>query len=298
MPGARPSLLSRVAPWRSARQPAEPPAPSAKPKGWLDPEEDSLVPPRDLWIGPDDAISHYYRWVWEYLAYLTLVADLQREQAVLELGCGHGRTCRGLLSYMRSPGRYVGLDVDRVRLEDARRRITVRWPNFEFVWADVRSREYNPDGRIDAASYRFPFEDATFDVIYAASLFTHLLPDEVPNYFRESRRVLRHGGRCLFSVFLLDEYRGPGTTTSPLYQFDHPMPAHPGVAVRDAKFPDTAAAYSRSALERFAEQAGLRIASVLPGLWCENPGWAVNEQDLLLLVHQGDARDGPGCEGS
>ena len=58
------------------------------PKGWLNPEEDALVPPRHLWIGPRDAISHYYRWVWEYLAYLTLLCDLQRESSVLELGCG------------------------------------------------------------------------------------------------------------------------------------------------------------------------------------------------------------------
>jgi SAM-dependent methyltransferase len=90
-----------------------------KPKGWLTPEEDALVPPRDLWIGPDDPISHYYRWVWEYLAYLTLLAGLQRTSAVLELGCGHGRTARGLLDYMRSPGRYVGLDVDGPRILDA-----------------------------------------------------------------------------------------------------------------------------------------------------------------------------------
>src|SRR5687768_9423544 len=84
------------------------------PKGWLNPEEDALVPPRHLWLGPRDPISHYYRWAWEYLAYLTLLCDLRRESSVLELGCGHGRTARGLLGYLRHPGRYVGLDVDRV----------------------------------------------------------------------------------------------------------------------------------------------------------------------------------------
>jgi hypothetical protein len=32
-----------------------------------------------------------------------------------------------------------------------------------------------------------------------------------------------------------------------------------------------------------AEEAGLRIERVWPGLWCEAPGPALNEQDLVLL---------------
>ena len=48
-------------------------APPELPKAWLNPEEDALVPPRNLWIGPRNPIQHYYRWIWEYRAYLTLV---------------------------------------------------------------------------------------------------------------------------------------------------------------------------------------------------------------------------------
>jgi len=257
-------------------------APSPKPKGWLDPEEDSLVPPRDQWIGPDDSISHYFRWIWEYLAYLTIVAELQREEAVLELGCGHGRTSRGLLSYLRSPGSYVGIDVSRDRIADAQNRITRRWPNFGFVWANVRNLQDNPGGA-DAAEYVFPFNDASFDVIYAASLFTHLLPGETANYLKQCARVLRPGGRCLFSFFVLDAYRGPKTTISALYEFDHELPGYPGVAVRDLAYPHAAIAYRRAFIESAARGAGLRVERVLPGLWSETPGLAVNEQDLVLL---------------
>ena len=262
------------------RRRPEPRAP--KPTTWLDPEEASLIPPRDLWVGPEDSISHYGRWIWEYLAYLTILTGLKREGAVLELGCGHGRTARGLLAYLRSPGRYVGLDVNARRIDDARTRLAAGRPNFEFVWADVRNDQDNPGGR-DAATYKFPFADASFDVVYAASLFTHLLPAETLNYLRESRRVVRQNGRCLFSFFLLDHYRGPGTTISPLYEFDHPLPAHTGVAVRDPHYPDAAISYSLATIEHFAQTSGLRVAKVLPGLWSESPGWAVHEQDLLLL---------------
>ena len=240
------------------------------------------MPPRHLWIGPRDPIQHYYRWIWEYLAYLTLLCDLRRESAVLELGCGHGRTARGLLEYLRSPGRYCGLDVDGVRIEDARERLERRYPNFQFVRADIYNAHYNPTAHASAETYVFPFSAASFDVIYAASLFTHLLPVETRNYFRESRRVLKPGGRCLFSVFVLNHYRGHGTTVSPLYEFHHELES--GVAVRDPEHPDALVGYSLEWLAACAALAGLRLERVLPGLWSAGPGFAVNEQDLLLLT--------------
>ncbi len=254
------------------------------PKAWLTPEEDQWVPPRDIWIGPDDPISHYYRWPWEYLAYLTLLTNLRRNEAVLELGCGHGRTARGLLEYLDGGGRYVGLDVDRRRLADAQSRIQARMPHFQFVWADVRSREYNPHGPSGADSYRFPFDDASFDVAYAASLFTHLLPAETENYFRETRRVLKPGGRCLFSFFVLDQYRGPKSTVSAMYEFPHPLPPYEGVAVRDLVCPDAVIAYSLANITAYAQAAALRVERMLPGYWSKPADRWVNEQDLILLT--------------
>ena len=255
----------------------------SKPKGWLTPEEDALVPPRSMWIGPDDPISHYYRWPWEYLAYLTLLANVKRTSSVLELGCGHGRTARGLLDYLRSPGRYVGLDVDARRIQDAQERIQRRVPNFEFILADVYNRQYNPRGRHSAAQYRFPFEDESFDTVYAASLLTHLLPAEIQQYFAECRRVLKSGGTCLFSAFVLDHYRGPGSTLTPMCEFDHPLVGHHGVAARDPKHPDLAIAYTLSTLRQLAKDASLELVLEIPGLWSDATEWAVNEHDLILL---------------
>lgn len=252
-----------------------------RPKAWLAPEEDALLPPRPLWVGPGDSIHHYYRWVWEYLAYLTLLCDLRRDSVVLELGCGYGRTARGLLEYLRSPGCYRGLDVNRERIEDARQRIQRRYPNFQFDHLDVHSAHDNPHGRTPASACVFPLPAGACDVVYAASLFTHLLPDETCRYLAESGRVLKPGGRCLVSVFLLDPYRGPGTTISPLYEFHHEL--EPGVAIRDPRHPDALVGYRRDWLVARAARAGLRLERLLPGLWSEGPGFAVNEQDLLLL---------------
>jgi SAM-dependent methyltransferase len=267
--------------------------PSTRPKAWLTPEEDALVPPRAIWIGSGDPISHYYRWIWEYLAYLTLLTDLRRDSVVLELGCGHGRTARGLLQYLRSPGQYRGLDVDPVRLADAQSRLQARFPNFQFVRADVYNRQYNPDGKVTSENYVFPFGDATFDVIYAASLFSHLLPAETENYFRQSARVLKPGGRCLFSCFLLDDYQGAGTTISPQYEFEHPLPGFEGVAVKFADLPDAVIGYRRAVIAELARKAGLSIANVFPGLWTNATPWAVNEQDLVLFTRASEWRSPP-----
>ena len=259
--------------------------PQSLPRGWLSPEDEGLIAPRSLWPNPRDSISHYLRWVWEYLAYLTLVCELQRESSVLDLGCGHGRMALGLLHYLRHPGRYTGFDVDRKQIDSAQQRIGSREPGFEFVWADVYSRETNPAGSERAESVVLPFDDATYDVIFAASLFTHLLPAEARRYFLEARRVLRPGGRILFSFFVLDHYGGSGTTVSPQYEFEHSLPGECGAAVRDPAYPDTAIAYRQHAVEEMAAAAGLVVRRVLPGLWSERPGLAVNEQDLVLLTH-------------
>jgi len=55
----------------------------------------------------------------------------------------------------------------------------------------------------DASDYRFPYDDASFDVVSAASVFTHMLPEAAERYFRTAR-VLKRGGRAVFSCFLLD----------------------------------------------------------------------------------------------
>lgn len=256
---------------------------SSKPKGWLSEEDDQLTPERRFWQDPEEPISHYYRWIWEYLAYLPLLCDVRRDSRILEIGCHHGRTSRGLLQYIRSPGLYRGFDVDPAQIAEATRRITSQAPNFQYLHADVYNRHYNPFGTIKASQFVFPFEAQSFDCVYAASVFTHLLPDETLNYFRETNRVLSPAGKALFSFFVLDFYQGPDTSISTNYEFDHAYGNDASIAVKYPKFPDAVIAYSRGRIEKYARASGLRILRVIPGLWSNRPGIAVNEQDLIVI---------------
>src|SRR5687767_15011180 len=68
-------------------------------------------------------------------------------------------------------------------------------PDFQFDWLDVGNTQYNTRSSRAASAVRFPDDDASFDFVFATSVFTHLLPDAAARYLAESRRVLRPGGR-------------------------------------------------------------------------------------------------------
>ena len=250
---------------------------------YLSSELDGVIPPRELWVGRADPLSHFLRWPYEYRAYLTLLCQMRQDASVLELACNHGRTNLALLDYLRPPGRYEGLDILPKHIEFAQSKIHKRYPIFNFTHADINNKLYNPNGRLKAEDYIFPYPEDRFDIIYAASLFTHLLPPDCANYFKQSRRVLREPGQCLFSFFVLDWYRGSGTSVAQIYEFDHPLEGFQGAAVYNPRAPEHVIAYSVSAIERMASDAGLKVKRILPGYWSNTHQLSVNEQDLVLL---------------
>jgi SAM-dependent methyltransferase len=65
--------------------------------------------------------------------------------------------------------------------------------------------------------------NASADLIFANSVFTHMQEREVEHYFSEAARVLRPGGQAWFSFFLFDadsEERN-SRTRSTAWSFDH-----------------------------------------------------------------------------
>jgi SAM-dependent methyltransferase len=69
----------------------------------------------------------------------------------------------------------------------------------------VFNRGYNPQGRYDAGSYRFPYRDNEFDFVILTSVFTHMVPLDLQNYLAEVARVTKVGGRCLITYVLRNE---------------------------------------------------------------------------------------------
>jgi SAM-dependent methyltransferase len=124
---------------------------------------------------------------------------LQPNHRVLEVGCGAGRQALALADYLE-PGGYVGFDIDDVSIRACREQPALS--TFRFFVADVESDVYRPTGSTKGSEYRFPFDDGSFDLVFLASVFTHMLEDECANYAREIMRVLAPGGTAAVSTFL------------------------------------------------------------------------------------------------
>jgi glycosyltransferase involved in cell wall biosynthesis/SAM-dependent methyltransferase len=244
----------------------------------------NLLPPLELWE-LDHSWEEFFSCPTEYLAYLTLLCDLRVSDAVLEIGCHMGRTMLGLWDYLRPPGRYEGLDVSAAHIHFATEHIHRIRPHFRFTLADVRHPRFNPSGTVDAADFTFPYPAGSFDVVYAASVFTHLLEPAAANYLEQSRRVLKPTGRCLFSFMLLDYYeQARAAGVHPEWEVPHRLEDTGGVAVADTRHPEDLVAYELEEIHRLAASAGLTVERVLPGSWSNTHKKWVHYLDLVLLA--------------
>jgi SAM-dependent methyltransferase len=140
----------------------------------------------------------------EFFSLMVRIGFLEPHEKVLDVGCGVGRLAVPLTRYLDSEGRYEGVDIVPEYIDWCQRNITAKNPNFRFRVADIYNSAYNPNGKYRAADYRFPFDDASFDFVFLASVFTHMLPADMENYFREISRTMKPGGRCLITFFLLN----------------------------------------------------------------------------------------------
>lgn len=168
-------------------------------------ERDVMVPPRsENFTGSAD---RFRRSGEELVEKLVRLADLNDHSRVLDVGSGVGRLAVALTRHLDSSASYEGLDIVPSGIEWCNTQITPRYPNFRFTLADVFNHEYNPHGRFKASEYRFPYDDSSFDLAVLVSVFTHMLPDDMNHYIQEIQRVLKPGGRCYTTYFLVNEER-------------------------------------------------------------------------------------------
>ena len=251
--------------------------------------EPDLVPPADIMaLEGITVLEEWLRWGEEWAVVLRAFGTMGRDSEVLEIGCGLGRIAFAL-RYFLDRGRYDGFEIVQQKIEFLKTRFEPVHPNFHFTWANVRNTHYNPGGAHHASSYRFPYPDGSFDLVFAASVFTHMTPENTAWYFAESSRVLKPGGRCVFSFFLLDNYqpidRRPTGFHKPDFDLVHPYPAgNAGCAVAFPRDPERMTGYRLEYLEQFAAAAGLRLSGApLPGYW-SGANRYIGAQDLVVLV--------------
>ncbi len=235
-----------------------------------------LLPPQSLidLVGRGDFVAIGT----EFLGHYTSVGALYPEAHVLDMGCGCGRMALPLSRYLTS-GRYDGFDVVPDAIAWCREHIAPEFPNFHFERVDAYNSFYNPDGSVHAENYRFPYPDQTFDFAFASSLFTHLVWAETRNYLAEAKRVLRHGGRAMFTFFLLTP------ESARLISEGRSRVLFPVRSDRCylAKADDPAAvvAYADDEVRELFAEAGLTIREIHLGRW---PGRTIGltTQDMIV----------------
>ncbi len=223
---------------------------------------DDLVPPMsEIFTGSVDDFRSSGR---ALVGRLVEFAGLSPDSKVLDIGSGTGRLAVALTSYLTAEGSYVGMDIVPSGIAWCQEKITPRYPNFSFEVTDIYNKEYNPTGIVQASEYRFPYPDDSFDIAVLASVFTHMLPDDVEHYIEEIARLLKPGGRCYASFSLIDaESREAMEAGRSSLRFKpHLAPAW----IVDSKVPELAVGYEETGIRELYERHGFSV-EVHYGSW-------------------------------
>jgi SAM-dependent methyltransferase len=220
---------------------------------------DSLTPPLRLrlHIGPFLDTRLYRLSAERNLSALRELCHLQSTAKVLDIGCGCGRMAAALTRFLDKSGSYEGFDAAREPVEWCQQHIASRFSNFRFRWTDTFSLRYNPAGKVRAADLTFPYENDRFDVAVAASVYTHMLPEQIANFIAETARVLRPGGVSFATFCLLND------RTLPLVASGNSSPRLPHMfgscRVRDLADPASFVALPETSIRDLYPKAALRI---------------------------------------
>jgi len=243
-------------------------------------QHDPLIPPtRLMYDGPPNR-AEFIRNGDAYLSLFQNLLSLQPNEAVLDVGSGMGRKTRMLTKYLETSGRYVGLEIVQRGVDWCTKHITSRFPNFTFVHADIANSMYNPAGSYTAETYRFPFDDDSFDVAILGSVFTHMMPAEVDHYLSELSRVLRPGARMLITYFLLnDDSRRAIADGKAAFTFPHQLDDY---SVEVANAPMNAVAFREELVREYYQRHQLVIEEPIRyGSWSAREA-SLDFQDIIV----------------
>jgi ubiquinone/menaquinone biosynthesis C-methylase UbiE len=111
--------------------------------------------------------------------------DISQQDTVLELGCGIGRIGKELAADCKH---WIGVDISANMIDGAQQRLQS---------LDNVSFHILPSNKLSA------LEDASIDKAYSIAVFCHLDKEDLFNYLRELRRVVKPGGTIFVETWNL-----------------------------------------------------------------------------------------------
>jgi ubiquinone/menaquinone biosynthesis C-methylase UbiE len=241
-------------------------------------EKTTLIPPEKMiFVGNGDFVNIGN----EFLEYFVNYGGLQKTDAVLDVGCGIGRMAVPLTKYLTTEARYEGIDIVPKGITWCKKNITPAYPYFHFQHVDIYNKAYNKKGKYKSSEYRFPYPDESFDFVFLTSVFTHMLPADLENYVSEISRVMKKGGKCLITYFLINQESLAGikdkkSKFSFAYQFNEHC------RLDNEKTPESAIAYREEYIRELYKRNGFSITSpILYGGWSGRKDF-LSFQDIIV----------------
>lgn len=253
-----------------------------------DKEMDDLVPPiekifdgansREKFIDNGDNFVKYF---------LINHARLEKDERVLDIGCGIGQKARALAHYLGPNGIYEGFDIVPLGIEWCTEKYR-RYANFHFQLANIYNSHYNPESSIKSSEYQFPYPDNEFDIVFLCSIFTHMLPGDLQHYFSEIARVMKKHARCVITYFLINKSSSAKINAN-LNKIHFPFEysdkfGHCFIANNEK--PETTVAYNEEYIKDIYNKHGLSIIEITYGHWCGRKDLANILQDTIIAVKE------------
>ncbi|GAF13255.1 methyltransferase [Bacillus sp. JCM 19046] len=216
----------------------------------------------------------------EFLNHFKELGQLKPNHHVLDVGSGVGRMAMPLTNYLSKDGAYHGFDLSKEGIDWSNAEIASKYDTFTFTHVDLFNPLYNPSGTLQASSFAFPYEDNSFDFVFLTSIFTHLLEQELEHYTAEISRVLKKGGRCLMTFFIVNEESAQlihaGQSSQPFFHAN----GISLVVLPDA--PNAAVAYPEDWVSALLTRHGLKQESIHYGSWCGRTTFT-SYQDIIIV---------------
>lgn len=240
---------------------------------------DNLTPPKGkVFVGSGDFIQQGKR----LLNLLEKYGRLKPSHRVLDVGCGIGRVAVPLTKYLNKNGSYEGFDIVKSGILWCQKKISMNYSNFNFRHIDLQNDLYNLRTDAKAKNHVFPYDDNEFDLVYLFSVFTHMLPDDVENYIGQINRVLKHGGICFATFFIMNEQNKKLSSGNMGLKFKFDKGDH---LLIDNKVKEANVAYKEHHLKQIFIENNFIIEDIHYGFWSgRNKDQCLNFQDIVILI--------------
>ncbi len=241
-------------------------------------KKSDLKPPKGLiYTGRGDFIGQGN----QYVELFKKHGGLKPNSRVLDIGSGIGRVSIPLTNYLTEEAIYEGFDVIELGVNWCETNISAKFPNFHFTYVPLLNDLYRDNGA-DASSYTFNYKPGYFDFACSISVFTHMLPREVANYFDELEKVMKPGGIIFATFFIINEENSKYMSQNSGFNFSHKMD---GYYLMDAKVKGANVAFEEDyLLNEVINTKRFKINTTSYGHWCgRDKSKSFDFQDVLII---------------